>query len=846
MSLRDYARKRRFDATPEPSGESRARRRRADAPIFVVQLHHARARHYDFRLEVDGALKSWAVPKGPSLRAGEKRLAVQVEDHPLDYAAFEGTIPEGHYGAGHVAVFDRGTWTAEGDALERIAAGKLDFTLAGERLRGRFTLVRTAGKARQPQWLLIKRSDAHVRDLDADAMVDAASRENPAGSRKRSTPTGTKAARTPAAKARTAKRGTTRSRPTSRSRTRDWTQQALAVPGAKARSMPRGIEPQLATLRTRPPVGDGWLHEVKWDGYRLIAYRDAGRGVELCSRNKLPWSQRLPHLVAALEDLPVREAILDGELVAVDARGRSDFGLLQRLLERADTTALRFVSFDLLHLDGVDLRGAAQVERRRLLGELVARAASPVLAFSEHVEGDAQAVLDASAETGLEGIVCKRADAPYRSGRHQAWIKLKHVADESFVVVGHTPPQGSRHGFGSLLLARPVRNGWEYVGRVGSGFSDDALRAIQRRLGALHAQDPVVELPAHVPFKPRSVRWVRPELVVDVHTRGRGKEGLVRQASFVRLREDRAARDAKKDATRPRRAPRQEKDMAKSRLSSPGRVVFPDAGITKQDVADYYAAVADRLLPEIVDRPLSLLRCPDGTQGECFFQKHHADSLGPGVHPVTLRESAGEGEYLYVRDIEGVLSLVQMNAIEFHPWGAKRTAPEKPDRLVFDLDPADGVPWSEVKRAARDVRDRLAEVGLQSWVRLSGGKGIHVCVPIRPGPDWDSAKDFCEAFAKAMVAQSPLRYVAVASKQARRDRIFIDWLRNGRGATSVASWVVRARKGAPVAMPLRWEELSRTTSAAQFDLARAKQRAARLRSDPWEGFLAVRQKLPGH
>lgn len=829
MSLRDYARKRRFEATPEPSGEAAGARRTRGGPVFVVQLHHARARHYDFRLEVDGVLKSWAVPKGPSMRAGERRLAVQVEDHPLAYASFEGEIPEGQYGAGHVALFDQGTWVPEGDALERIAAGKLDFELQGGRLQGRFSLVRTAARGRQPQWLLIKRSDPHARDTDADAMLEAA--PEPGAGRG-----GARAAgRRPARKA-----GAGSKRATRKTALEDWRARALATPGAKARRMPRAIEPQLATLRTRPPTGAHWLHEVKWDGYRLLAYRDDA--VELCSRNQLPWSHRVPHLVEALASLPVREAIIDGELVAVDAHGRSDFALLQRQLERRETADLRLVAFDLLYIDGVDLRDAAQRERRDLLSDLLTVAASPALAFSGHVEGDAASVLAASAEGGLEGIVCKRADAPYRSGRNESWIKLKHVADESFLVVGHTPPRNSRHGFGSLLLAQPGEDGLEYVGRVGSGFSDDALASIGRRLDALRSGEATVDLPAHVPFSPRSVRWVRPELAVDVHTRGRGKEGLVRQASFVRLREDMGGR-----ATTPRAAARsgQEAKMRQAKLSSPERVVYPDAGFTKQDVADYYKAVERWLLPELVNRPLSLLRCPGGIQGQCFFQKHHADSLGAGVHAVTLRESGGEDEYIYVRDIKGVLSLVQMNTIEFHPWGAKRTSPEKPDRLVFDLDPGDDIAWSETIRAARDVRDRLAEVGLRSWPRLSGGKGIHVCVPIRPGPDWETVKGFCEAFSKAMVAQSPMRYVATASKQARRGRIFIDWLRNGRGATSVAGWVLRARAGAPVAMPLRWEELSKATSAAQYDLARAKQRAARLRKDPWEGYAAMRQALPG-
>lgn len=758
MGLQEYARKRSFDATPEPPAQASSRPRKADAPIFVVQLHHARTRHYDLRLEADGVLKSWAVPKGPSMRSGERRLAIEVEDHPLEYAGFEGTIPRGQYGAGEVEIFDGGTWEPEGDPLDGIAAGRLDFLLHGERFHGRFTLVRTDADARQPQWMLIRRT--------VNAPVPAR-------------PTG---------------RTTVARRP-------DWRRRARALAGARVVDMPDDVVPQLATLRRHPPRGEGWLHEIKWDGYRLLAYR--GDRVELLSRNRLPWSQRLPRLAGELAALPVRQAILDGELIAVDRHGRSDFSALQRLLERGRTDDLRYVAFDLLYIDGVDLRGVAQLGRRGLLSELLMQAASPMLAFSEHVDGDPSEILEASARIGIEGIVCKHADAAYQGGRSQAWIKLKHVADESFVVVGYTPPTNTRQGFGSLLLACREAEGLRYAGRVGSGFSDEDLGSISRRLHGLHTTIAPVELPAHVPFTLRSVQWVRPVLMVDVHTRGRGKEGLVRQASFQRLRHDLPPRGSWRCRDTGHVTGSAEEPM-KPRLSSPDRVVYPDTGLTKRDIADYYSAVAQWLLPELVDRPLSLVRCPDGIQGECFFQRHHKDRLGQGVHPVLLDEHDGKDEYLYVRGIEGVLSLVQMNAIEFHPWGAKRKSPDRPDRLVFDLDPGEGVPWAEVVRAARDVRDRLAEVGLQSWPRLSGGKGIHVCVPLKQGQGWDEAKDFCEAFAKVMARQSPARYVAKSAMKIRSGRIFIDWLRNGRGATSVSGWVLRARKGAPVAMPLRW------------------------------------------
>ncbi|MGO1068711.1 DNA ligase D [Lysobacter sp. CA199] len=860
MSLRDYVRKRRLGITPEPGAEriacdGRSNRRRAAAPIFVVQLHHARARHYDFRLEADGVLKSWAVPKGPSLRAGERRLAVEVEDHPLDYAGFHGDIPEGHYGAGHVDIFDRGTWSTHADALDQIAAGKLDFELDGERLQGRFTLVRTKPSGRQPQWLLIKRSDEHVRDIDADGMLGpgggSAAAKTTGASAKSAAESSKRAAKTVAKAANTAKRAAGVS-------TVSWRKAALALEGAQAAPMPERIELQLASLREHPPTGTGWLHEIKWDGYRLLAYRQ--RSIRLESRNRLDWTERFPRIAAAVAALPVRSAILDGELIAQDRAGRSDFGELQRRLEAGELDALRYVLFDLLYLDGIDLRGAPLAARRGLLRDLLHAGDAPELVFSEHVQGSAEHALAASLDAGLEGVISKRADAPYRGGRSQSWIKLKHVADEEFIVVGHTPPNNSRHGFGSLLLARPVAGGLEYVGRVGSGFSDEALRRMATRLRGLHRSEPVLELPAHVPFAPRKVRWVEPELVIDVHSRGRGKEGLIRQASFVRLREDKRAADLsaaladrRKPATKakagaktvsPRSKTEEAHTMTEAKITHPERIVFPEPGISKGEVADYYRAVSRWLLPELIERPISLLRCPDGIASQCFFQKHHNDSFGPDVYPVELSESAGKADYVYVRDIAGVLALVQMSTLEFHPWGARRDAPDKPDRLVFDLDPAEGIAWNQVKRAAREVRDRLAEIGLDSWVRLSGGKGAHVCVPIRRGPDWAQVKGFCEAFADAMVEHAPLRYVATASKAVRKDRIFIDWLRNARGATSVSNWSLRARSGAPVTMPLRWDEFSRSGGSDDFDLAKALRRASRLRGDPWEGFAQSRQRLP--
>jgi bifunctional non-homologous end joining protein LigD len=911
VSLRDYARKRRFSDTPEPADDAAlpTRGRKARRPIFVVQLHNARARHFDFRLEADGALKSWAVPKGPSLRAGEKRLAVQVEDHPISYAGFQGQIPEGNYGAGHVLVFDHGVWSSEGDPLEAIAAGKLDFTLEGAKLRGAWKLVRTgmtAGRSGgKPQWLLIKRDDAHARDADADDLVDvepgpeSSARAGPillSGEGERSPPA-RGAAADRARKQRTGARAPTASQPARKPaapvRRSDaaWRKRALALPQARDRPFPPGFKPELATLRQHAPRGDDWLHEVKWDGYRMLADLVDGTA-RLRSRNGLDWTADFPALAAAVQALPVGDARLDGELVALDAAGMSDFALLQRALQGpprtgsagTSTPALRYVVFDLPGLAGVDLSRTPLLERKRLLEALLGRTPGDALLYSQHVRGHGEEVFAASGVQGLEGIISKRVDAPYTQSRSAHWIKTKHAQGDEFVVVGYTPPQGARSGFGALLMATRDADGTlRYVGRVGTGYTADALRALHAKLQPLRRKTATVALPGHLPYDKRdrgNIHWVKPQVVAEVAYRGWGKDGLLRQASFQRLRVDKTVEDigmagtTQASTARARTAaaavpaasrapattasepaakgPPRKRAAASSRragrdavaISSRERIVFAADGITKGEVADYYAAVADWIMPDLARRPLSLLRCPDGAGGTCFFQKHHAGSLGEHVHAVSLRQKSGPEDYLFVRDAAGLLELVQMNTLEFHPWGAHVDKPERPDTLVFDLDPGPGVSWKQVVAGARDVRARLQEAGLQSFVRLSGGKGVHVVVPIRRGPSWEQAKDFASAFAEAMAAHRPLQYVATMSKAKRHDRIFIDWLRNGRGATSVCSWSLRARDGAPVAMPIRWEELGRVGGPDAFDLRKALKRAKTLKADPWDGYAQTRQSLP--
>lgn len=821
MSLRDYVRKRRFDDTPEPNDESLApwrKRSGARRPIFVVQLHHASVRHYDFRLEVDGVLKSWAVPKGPSLRPGEKRLAVEVEDHPLAYAEFEGDIPKGNYGAGHVDVFDRGEWTTLEDPLAALAAGKLDFELFGNKLRGGWKLVRSGRDARRPQWLLFKRNDKEARDATADDLIDSAAAK----------PKATK----PAAARKTRAAATTTRAPSSRRRpAKAIAAKAAALAGARSRPLAADFRPQLATLRTATPRGDDWLHEVKWDGYRLLASSDDG-GVRLRSRNGLDWSEKFPEIARAIAALPGDGLRLDGELVALDSEGRSDFSALQRDLERGNTSALRYLLFDLPGVAGWDLSQVPLVERKGLLEELLAGHDGGVLALSRHIVGHGEKVFAASMKQGVEGIVSKRLDAPYVAERTPTWIKSKHESSDEFVVVGYTQPKGSRSAFGSLLMATREQGKLRYVGRVGSGYDDATLKSMHARLLTMERKLPTVALPAHVPFSPRSVHWVEPQLVVEVAFRGWGKEGLLRQAAFKRLRIDKSNHDVESAAP------------VTDRISSPDRVVYRSAGITKGRVAEYYRTIAPWILPELARRPLSLLRCPDGADATCFFQKHHAGALGKHVLAVALRQKSGVEDYLYVDDVEGLLDLVQMNTLEFHPWGSRVDAPEQPDRLVLDLDPDPGIGWPAIVAAARDVRARLEETGLESFVRLSGGKGLHVVAPIARGPDWSVVRHFCESFARALAEHRPDTYVATMSKAKRKGRIFIDWLRNARGATSVTSWSLRAREGAPAAVPLRWQDLGRTRAGNEFDLAATLKRIRRLTADPWEGIDNLRQALP--
>lgn len=834
MSLTEYRRKRSFDKTREPEpGKALPKGKRA---IFVVQLHHASRRHYDFRLQIGDALKSWAVPKGPSYDPAVKRMAVEVEDHPVDYASFEGEIPKGHYGGGHVAQFDTGVWATEGDAEAQLAKGHLRFELFGKKLRGGWHLVRSDRQAGQPQWLLFKDKDEYAGKIEADDLLADVT-----------APPKDDAERAGSGKARKKKLSEV---PVAKSSRRGLAAQAAKLPKArKATLSGQAFELQLAKLGDAPPQGEPWIHEIKWDGYRLGITVVKGKA-RLWSRNALEWTGKVPEIAAAIEALGLTSAALDGELIA-GAGTKADFNLLQATLSGEKQGALTLVLFDLLHLDGIDISAAPLLDRKKLLEELLADP-PPHLAYSSHGhDGDRSYAL--ATERHFEGLISKRADRAYHAGRSDDWRKTKSLASDEFAIVGYTAPKGSRHGFGSLLLARPdPEHGWVYAGRVGSGFSDALIQELTQTLNE-GSKTPSVHVPPH-DTDLRSARWFEPAAVVEVFYRGIGGHGLLRQPSLKALRPDKAPsdlRDSDRDAStaKPKRAAGKttakpgKQDLSEFRLSSPTRVVFPDIGATKQDVAAYYLAVMDWLLPEVVDRPLSIIRCTQGVGRPCFFQKHHTAGL-EHVDSVKLKEEAGnQADYLVVRDARGLMDLVQFNALEFHPWGSLAEHPERANRIVFDLDPGPGVAWSEVVDAARQIRKLLDTLQLQSYVRTSGGKGLHVVVPINPGCDWNLVKPFAHSFADTLAAMEPLKYVATSSKKFRNKKIFVDYLRNGRGATSVASFSLRAREGAPVAMPLRWEELGKINSGAAFDIRSAPARLKRLKRHPWDGIDAVEQDL---
>jgi bifunctional non-homologous end joining protein LigD len=991
MALERYRKKRDFSRTPEPAGAARPRRKRSGELSFVVQKHAARNLHYDFRLEMDGVLKSWAVPKGPSLDPAEKRLAVQVEDHPLEYGDFEGAIPAGEYGGGTVLLWDRGTWTStEGEPLAAHRKGKLKIQLRGEKLLGGWTLVQMHGARageKGENWLLIKENDETARPGSGDAVVreevasvasgqtieqlaadpprvwesnhatplaPAAARRAPAGGKQAESKSAGGASQVPAGGKRAAGqsaggakrtaggkgkaggkgtagtkgkaegKGTAGSKGKAEGKGKAGAKRAAAdqdeglaevartLPGARRAAMPDEVSPELATLVSAPPEGEHWLHEIKFDGYRALCELRRGKARLLTRRGK-DWSDRFAPVAEAAAALPVGSAVLDGEVTVLLADGKTSFQALQESFGDSGgrrSRAMVYYVFDLLYLDGWDLRAAPLAARKELLARLLeaagAGASEGVIRLSDHVTGQGRDFFRQACGYGLEGIVSKRGDLPYRSGRGKDWLKVKCLQRQEMVIGGFTDPEGARAGLGALLLGVYEGGKLLYAGKVGTGFTAQTLAELRRRLERIERRTPPFANPPRG-AEARGAHWVEPKLVGEVAFTEWTRDGSLRHPAFHGLREDKDPREvrrelpqpppgesedsavpgrrgkaqaggAKAKAARPRggaaatppatatmvRRPAASSDSAARpraaaaragsgrgaadevagvRLTHPDRVLFPGVGLTKRDLALYYQRIADWILPHLAGRPLTLVRCPEGQAGECFYQKHVTDQFPPVVRRVPVEEGGKTVPYGVVDSPTGLVALVQMSVLELHIWGAHGDQIERPDYAVFDLDPDQGLPWERVVEAALVLRDLLAKTGLRSFLKTTGGKGLHVVLPLARRHTWDELKAFTRAVTEGMAAGQPDRYTANQLKARRKGRIYIDYLRNGRGATSIAAYSCRARPGAPVSTPLDWDELEGDVRADTYTVETLPRRLDRLAADPWREMASVKQSI---
>ena len=830
--LATYNAKRDFGRTPEPAGKAQSS---SGGDLFIVQKHDATRLHWDLRLEVDGVLKSWAVTKGPSPDPDIKRLAVRTEDHPMSYAEFEGTIPKEEYGGGTVMLWDRGTWAPiAGKSASDIEKGHLHFCLEGERMKGEWLLIRLKKKPgeKRENWLLRKLQDDHAQEGDAlvqrelTSVLTGRSMAEIAADRKGEYSLAgkkddaflaqmEKAASRNAGKARTAK-------------------------PAKPAPLPNFRRPQLATLVDDVPTGNRWMHEIKFDGYRaLVAAK--GEEVRVYTRNGKDWTDKFAPLVESFAALDLPSCLIDGEIVATDADGNPDFSSLQSVLKRGHGAqgkgdALLFYAFDLLDAEGEDLTDLPNVERKERLEALLDRAEPPIH-VAQHVIGAGEKLYRAMCGAKQEGIISKTIDGRYASRRSKSWVKVKCTRRQEFVVIGWKKSSAKARPFSSLLLAQHEGDELVYKGNVGTGFSQDDMEELAGKLKRLARKTPPAEVDK---VSSRGVSWVTPKLVAEIAFAEFTAAGNVRHGSFLGLRTDKPAEDVTPELPADPPAP-----AAQVAISSRERVVFPESGQTKGQLADYYEMVAPIMLPFAAERPVSLVRCPQGRAKKCFFQKHDSGSFGDAVRHVPIVEKDGGSEdYLFVEDARGLLQCVQMGTIEFHGWGSRSGDVEAPDRMVFDLDPDEGLDFEDVKSAARDIRDRLSDLGLVSFAMLSGGKGVHVVVPLTPGHDWNAHKDFSRRFAEALSLAEPERFTATMSKAKRKGKIFIDWLRNQRGSTAVLPFSARARPGAPVAVPISWDELRDMTDAHPFSIADVETLIERSEDKALAGWGFASQTLP--
>ncbi|HTV83220.1 MAG TPA: DNA ligase D [Acidobacteriaceae bacterium] len=914
--LARYRAMRDFEMTAEPRGGSAGEASAKHNLPFVIQKHAATRLHYDFRLGWRGVLRSWAVARGPSSSPADKRLAVEVEDHPVEYGGFEGTIPRGQYGGGTVMVWDQGTWEPFVDVDEGLRQGNLKFALHGQKLHGRWVLVRMHGNrfgsSDKPSWLLIKEHDEFARTPDAPSVTDespnsavtgrtlneiAAAEDHVWDSSARSQP----ARKSPANRSRLTRKSSGPARNSSSLRKKGLPDRSGLLKNAPKEKLPGFIAPQLATTAAEPPEGDDWLHELKLDGYRIQIHIDsrgssrrANRGprraavsrdgvvVRLYTRKGLDWTNRMKAIAEAAARLPVQTAILDGEAVVLNAQGGTSFADLQAAFDGSAPHRLTCFAFDLLHLDGHNLRVLPLEQRKTLLEGLFQQSGdNTTLRYSSHIRSHGAEMFRRACQMGAEGVVSKRAHAPWRSGRAHNWLKAKCFLQQEFVVGGFTPHSKDRDAIGALLLGYYDHGRLICAGRTGTGFDQKMRTLLRTKLAKLRqSKAPFDDPPAEAR---KEAVWVKPQMVVEVRFSTWTASGNIRQAAFLGLREDKDPGEVTRES--PQAAPRSEsahqsrsalkptarpalprathsarhaaprsvaaktrsgagEEIAGVRLTHPDRILDEPSHLTKRRLAEYYAAIADHMLPHIAGRPLSLVRCPEGSGKPCFFQKHVGMGVPAGVHsvPVPPKEGGAPEQYLTLSTEKGLVGLAQMGVLEIHPWGSRNDALETPDRFIIDLDPDPALPWLRLVESAREVRRLFNRLGLESFVKSTGGRGLHVVAPIQPEHEWPAVKNFAHSFVLMMERAHPKLYLTRMAKAARTGRIFLDYLRNERGATAVAPFSPRARAGARVSIPLAWAELGRT-DPRQFSVANFSEWKSRLRRDPWLAMDKLKQRL---
>jgi bifunctional non-homologous end joining protein LigD len=873
-SMRDFA------VTSEPSGaESRDEKTDGkDALPFVIQKHAATRLHYDFRLGWDGVLKSWAVTKGPSYVPGDKRLAVQVEDHPANYGGFEGIIPKGQYGGGTVMLWDRGTWEPHVDVDEGLQKGSLKFALHGQKLKGNWALIRMGGRAAnasKPNWLLIKEHDEYERTADDEPITEASPdsvstgrtideiaraedrvwQSNRAESKTAGiSPLGGKAPRQ-----------SSNGASSSTKDKRNWSRDLARVP---EEALPSFISPQLASQATSPPPGKNWVHELKLDGYRIQARIDGKKSaVQLLTRTGLDWTHRMKSIREAIREIPVGSALLDGEVVVLEPDGTTSFANLQAAFQEGAKHKLTYFVFDLLHLDGHNTRDLPLRERKKLLAKVLSgQDPSGDIRLSEDIAGDAGAIFRNACKLGAEGIISKLADGKYAPGRGSSWLKLKCYQEQEFVIGGFTLPSNGTHGVGALILGYNRDGNLIYAGRTGTGFTQKTHGLLRDRLDKLRrSTSPFASMPQGVS---RGVIWVKPELVAQVSFSTWTADHLVRQAAFKGLREDKPAKDVQREEARvdvnkagqddtdstpsaPASAPPDKRASKKAgsgdlpiRLTHPDKVLDADSGVTKRDLALYYLAVSDVMLPFIANRPLTLVRCPEGSGKQCFYQKHKTQMLGGNLESIDIvdKKSGKPEPYITLSTSKAIVELAQISVLELHPWGSSNRSLEQPDQIIFDLDPDEAIPWETLASSALEVRKRLKDRGLQSFVKSTGGKGLHVVAPITPEHHWPVVKQFAHDFVVSMEKDAPALFLTKMTKAARAGKIYLDYLRNERGSTAVAPYSPRSRAGLPVAMPLAWTEL-KSEKPPRFCVSDFSQWSKRLSRNPWKDLPSLQQHL---